>query len=133
MNIEAMKYTTAFLIIAVLLMVSCTNDKESTPTNTSEKLENRDDEMAEYLTNFYSSQNPLQSPYRNIDQAIFFKNKSNTLTGGQKVELEMRAAYQQLLAGNTRNALEAFLPIKALLEKNDSKANQAYINRLTEF
>jgi len=89
--------------------------------------------MADSLSRFYRTLSPLESPYLNKARARYFTTQASSQGGNQQFMLQMRAAYESLLAGDTQKAISEFERLKAILDKMNNPANNAVIHQLNQY
>lgn len=124
------------LLCTSCLYISCNEkDKQVELSESSKKAvaEISTQQMAIALSSFYNNLNPLESPYKNAERAITFKNQSAQANPNQRASLEMRSAIEELLAGNTRKAINEFVALKNMLIQLNNPANNAGLRMINEF
>ena len=96
-----------WLITLIFCLSSC-EEKKARPLLDIDTRDSSTIEMAKELGNIYESIRPEQSIYKNTRRAVYFYNQGKGKDFGTKMNLEYRAAFEELQAGNTPKALEEF-------------------------
>lgn len=129
------QYQSSILLLIILTLAGCKPDNPvsrdnqtpvSTPVNT---------EMAQRISSFYTQMNPMDSPYENSSRAnLLLKNAQNpNMPGNQKLLIEMRGAYELLLAGKTKESIDIFQRLKAILVEAKQEKNRDAILLINQY
>jgi hypothetical protein len=119
-----------YIVLCIYLLLSCSSPEIN---KTSQDKHEGTEQMKAALTKFRNTLNPSLSPYLNKARSDAFMQTANTKTGGEKITLQVRSAYELLLAGETQASIDKLLEYKNLLANYDKKANKAiieYIDRI---
>jgi len=123
-------------VICLTIMAACINESGQTTIADTGKVIAPDEgtkHMATKLATFYENLSPLASPYKNAERAHAFKSQAAQANPNQRASLEMRAAMEELLAGNTQKAIQEFETLKNMIAQVNNPANAAGIRMINEF
>jgi len=125
-----------YMLICISILSACSNEaKENSNPETAKvaSLDKGTEQMATALSSFYNKLSPIASPYKNAERALTFKGQAAQANPNQRAGLEMRAAMEELLAGNTQKAIQEFQTLKNMITQVNNPANAAAIRMINEF
>ncbi len=124
------------LVTAItFLIIACKESQTSEYSNQlKEKIQVKElSQAAKDLAHFNAQLSPMDSPYKNKSRANLFLNQAANTSSVQKFNLEMRGAYEYLLAGRTKEAIGIFLRLKQILVNANINQNNEAINMIDQF
>jgi hypothetical protein len=119
----------SFLVL-ITLIFSCKEELKK-PLLLDDPRDSSTIKMAEQLAMIYRAIPPMGSNYKNASRAQYLFEQAQGKDIGTKLTLEIRAAYENLLAGNTEEALEEYTRLIAACEAIEFPNKQSVLTELS--
>lgn len=120
------------LLVFIILLSACKNEL-SKPLILDDPRDSSTIAMANNLAKIYAAIPPMGSTYKNAIRAKYFYNEAQDKDMGTKISLELRAAYENLLAGDTETAIAEYERLILLCESLEISGKEKILTEIKSF